>query len=203
MKKTISYLIFVLVAVPLFAQKTNMIDKKVEQMVKIMELSDEQAALVKDILIREQQDIRKLFKEQRASGQRGGRREAVQQRRQVTDAQIMNILEDDQVDLYEEYKANAITDEQTLELMDRLKLSEQQAREVQQIYRRQREEMREMRSSANGDFSRMREIMQKKRQETDQAIEALLNAEQKKEFEQFKKERQERFRQRMPRRQRN
>lgn len=78
-------------------------------------------------------------------------------------------------------------------LKTQLNLTDDQTQKVEQIIETTRNEMRELRESSSGDWREMREGMMTIRNKQNEQIEALLTEEQKKLWEEFKKERQDRF----------
>lgn len=91
-------------------------------------------------------------------------------------------------------------DERTAELKKELNLNEKQTAQVRKIYEQLRQEMEEMFESSGGNRGAFRETMMKKNREADEKITGLLTKEQKKKFEEFQKERRNRFEDRPRRR---
>lgn len=80
------------------------------------------------------------------------------------------------------------------EYKTRLKLTSAQATKLNSILTNQMKEMEKLRESSNGDFSSMRTKMEPIREKTEKAIQALLNADQKKEYAKMQEERRQRMR---------
>jgi acyl-CoA reductase-like NAD-dependent aldehyde dehydrogenase len=83
-------------------------------------------------------------------------------------------------------------------LKARLSLSAKQTDEVTKIYEAQQKEFQKLREDNQGDRDAMREGMTKIMQQTDEKIEKLLDKDQLKKYEAYKKERMERMQQRRP-----
>ena len=81
-----------------------------------------------------------------------------------------------------------------------LDLTDAQMKEVEKIFQDSRDKFMQIRDQAQGDRSKMREMMFEMRKENDKKIEALLTDEQKEKFEEYKAERDERMKNRMNRR---
>ncbi len=81
-----------------------------------------------------------------------------------------------------------------------LNLSDEQMAKIEKIFENSREKVMDARKQAERDRSKMMELMFKMREENDQKIEALLNDKQKEKFEAYKKQRDERMKERMNRR---
>ena len=80
----------------------------------------------------------------------------------------------------------------------RLDLSDKQTEQVAKIYEEQQTEFQKLREENMGDREAMRSAMTEVMQKTDAKIEKLLNKEQLKKYEAYKKERMERMQQRRP-----
>lgn len=81
-------------------------------------------------------------------------------------------------------------------LKDRLDLTEEQAKKLEQILVESEEKFAQLRDQFSGDRSAMRDTMRILREESDKLIEDLLNEEQKEGYEELKEERIQRMRQR-------
>ncbi len=88
-----------------------------------------------------------------------------------------------------------------LEIMKtELDLNDAQVKEIEKIFEESHDKFMETREKMMGDRNKMMEFMSEMRKENDKKIEALLSDEQKKKFEEYKIERDERMQQRMGRR---
>ena len=87
-------------------------------------------------------------------------------------------------------------DERTAELKKELSLTEKQAVHVKKIFEQLQRESEELFEASGGNRGALREMMMKKNNEADEKISALLTADQKKKFEEFKKQRRARFEER-------
>jgi hypothetical protein len=188
--KTISafYLLIVLLSIFLFAQENSLIEKRLTMLREKLELTDDQTANIKQILL----DAEKQAEQDRDLNKGNPRAliAAARERREMTDRQIENMLTEVQKIKYQELRKNIITDDRTSMLVERLKLSDEQALQVQTILIREQEQMEKLRNSSSDrkeKFSEMRSI----REDTDKQIEQLLTEEQKKEYEQLIEGRQE------------
>lgn len=76
-------------------------------------------------------------------------------------------------------------------LKERLALSDEQAKKAEAIFQKSQERTREGMMKRMGDREAMREFMQKQMEATDKEIERILTAEQKKKYEELKKERRQ------------
>lgn len=81
-------------------------------------------------------------------------------------------------------------------LNEKLNLSEEQYTQVEKILKDQRKNFEKLRDGWDGDREQMREKFMKLRNETDDRIVEVLNAEQQKEYEKYKKERRQSRRER-------
>jgi len=86
---------------------------------------------------------------------------------------------------------------QTDQLVEKLKLNDDQKAKVSAIYTAQAAGMTKLREEANGDRAAMMAAMTKATEESDAKISAVLTDEQKKEFNVWKEERKEMMRKRM------
>lgn len=84
-------------------------------------------------------------------------------------------------------------------LKARLSLNDKQTEQVVKIYEEQQTEFEKMREENMGDRDAMRSAMTDIVQKTDKKIEKLLDKEQMKKFDEFKKERMQRMQNRRPR----
>ena len=86
--------------------------------------------------------------------------------------------------------------ERAEQLKDELNLTDEQTSKVKAVFEEQDKEMKKLFEKSEDDRAAMRDTMLKKRKETDQKITSLLNAEQKKKFEELQKQRQKRLEER-------
>jgi Spy/CpxP family protein refolding chaperone len=82
--------------------------------------------------------------------------------------------------------------ERAQQLKERLSLTEEQAIAVEIIFEERQKEVSAAMDSLMGDRDAMRAFLTDQAAKTDKEIEGLLNAEQKKKYEELKKERRER-----------
>ena len=88
--------------------------------------------------------------------------------------------------------------ERVKELTERLKLNEKQAKQIEDIFIKQSEQLQKAFESGNGDREQRRDQMMKLREETNNKIEKVLNDKQKVEYKKYLKEMEERRQQRRP-----
>lgn len=94
-------------------------------------------------------------------------------------------------------------EQMTNRLKDSLQLSTEQVKKVRAIYDSMQVRMASDREANRGDRDAMMQAMRTRTEKADKEIEALLTPDQKKKFEVFKKEREQRMRQRMQERRDN
>lgn len=88
-------------------------------------------------------------------------------------------------------------EERAKQLKEQLKLDDEQVKKVEGIFKSVQEKMQEAMGSAQGDRDAMRKTMTDMMAKTDKDIEALLTKDQKKKYDEFKKERDDRLKSRM------
>lgn len=88
-------------------------------------------------------------------------------------------------------------EERAKQLKEQLKLDDEQTKKVEEIFKSAQEKMQEAMGNAQGDRDAMRKIMMDIRAKGDKEIEALLTKDQKKKYNEVKKEREKRMRERM------
>lgn len=89
--------------------------------------------------------------------------------------------------------------ERVKELTTRLKLTDKQAKQMEEIFTQQGDQMREAFQNAGGDREQMRETMMKLREEANKKIEKILDDKQKAEYKKYLEEQQARRQQMGPR----
>lgn len=94
-------------------------------------------------------------------------------------------------------------EQMTNRLKDSLQLSTEQTKKVRAIYDSMQVRMASDREANRGDRDAMMQAMRIRTEKADKELEALLTPDQKKKFEVFKKEREQRMRQRMQERRDN
>ena len=87
-------------------------------------------------------------------------------------------------------------EERAKQLNERLKLDDEQMKNVETIFKTMLEKMQEAMGSAQGDRDAMRKTMMDMMAKTDKEIEALLTKDQKKTYDELKKERMKRMQER-------
>lgn len=85
----------------------------------------------------------------------------------------------------------ATPEERAQRLKERLSLSEEQTKKVQEIFKKSEKERQDKMESVRGDRDAMREQMTAIMAVTDKEIEKLLTGEQKKKYDELKKERRQ------------
>lgn len=88
-------------------------------------------------------------------------------------------------------------EERTKQLKEQLKLDDEQTKKIEEIFKSAQEKMQEAMGNAQGDRDAMRKMMMDMRAKADKEIEALLTKDQKKKYDELKKEREKRMRERM------
>jgi Spy/CpxP family protein refolding chaperone len=84
--------------------------------------------------------------------------------------------------------------ERAARLKERLALTEEQTKKVEEIFQKSQEKTRERMAELRGDREAMRALIMEQTQATDKGIEKVLNEEQRKKYEELKKERRQRRR---------
>lgn len=188
-------LIFLL-SLSLPAQETNLLEKQVQKLKKELQLTDEQTGQIKEILETERTEMQQEREE--SPGQKPVRREDIEASKTFVDAQISNILTDEQFEKYQEMKKDMVTDVQTLRLAKQLNLSETQARQMQKVLVARREKMNKLRNENTGDRRKMREQGMKLMQQSNKAVEKILTPEQLKKYRELQKERRQKMMENRP-----
>lgn len=93
-------------------------------------------------------------------------------------------------------------EERAAQLKERLDLTDEQTKKVEQIYRESQETISKMRDQFEGDRSQMREQMMKSREELNKKIEDILYEDQINSYREYLEERQQFRRDRRDQRQR-
>jgi len=119
-------------------------------------------------------------------------------RKELMDRQIKNILTEEQWETYKKMEKDDPSDRQLLELKERLLLTDEQVAQIQPIMAKTREKIFSL--NQNNDDPRkqmqeMKEIMDTQAKE----IEKFLTDEQKKKFENLRREKQEEMKRNRPR----
>lgn len=186
-------LFLMLAAAP--AQEKDRLEQRAQKLQKELNLTDEQTGQVRQILEYNHQQAQKEREENR------GNPEALQNvakaRRETVDQQMKNLLTAEQYTKYQEISKNAPVEEMTIRLQERLNLTDEQTGQVEKILLSAREERQKQRENASGDRRQMLDQMRSMLENRDKQIEALLTEEQKKIYQEIKKERREEMRQRM------
>ncbi|MGH2566787.1 MAG: hypothetical protein ACRDGA_00485 [Bacteroidota bacterium] len=84
-------------------------------------------------------------------------------------------------------------EERAKRLKEQLSLSDEQTKKATKIFEESQKKMTGMRDSLQGDFEVMRAAMQQMQAKQDSTIEAMLNKDQLKKYEELKQERQKRM----------
>ena len=92
--------------------------------------------------------------------------------------------------------------EQAAQLKERLDLTDEQTKQVEQIYQESMEKMSEIRDQSDGDRGQMREKMMVYREETNKKIEDVLHEDQIEDYREYQEERRQFRRERQGQRQR-
>lgn len=88
-------------------------------------------------------------------------------------------------------------EERAKQLKERLKLDDEQTKKVEEIFKSAQDKMQEVMGNTQGDRDAMRKTMIDLRAKADKEIEALLTKDQKKKYDEVKKEQEKRMRARM------
>jgi len=83
------------------------------------------------------------------------------------------------------------SEERAAQLKERLSLTDEQVKQVVEIYAESRERMAEYREKFQADRELMRDVIRENRMETDKIIEEILTEEQKVLFKEYQDEREE------------
>gem|GEM_PF-4539937 len=191
--KILSLIISLLIGIQfLGAQEQKPITERLDQLKAELKLSDEQASKIETILKTSEKQLQEA--RQQNQGDRRALQSAFREQMEWQDEQIGKVLTAGQQKKYAELKKKNIRDPQVLEMVERLKLTDQQAEQVQEIMDNLGTAMQEQRQGTM-DRQGRREAMMKLRDEADAQIEKILTGEQKKEFKKYKSERDEQMRQ--------
>jgi len=166
----------------LHAQRSQDIDSRVKRMTAALELSDKQAAEVKKVFETAEKEKEKAAES--PAQDRKARRAAARERNTKTLEQLRKILTEEQYKKYEKFSRRPSREEQSSLLKERLKLNKDQAEKFDKITaesKKQREEIFNEPGERSEKFKKFRKI----REVNNETIRALLNDEQKKEFEKF------------------
>ena len=187
----------------LLAQNRPSIEQRVENLGEQLSLNEQQAAQLEGILKAGEAEMQRIREENKDN--REAARAALQDMRTNQNQQIMNILDEDQQKKYQELQANRSErgrggpgSDAIVELQDRLNLSDYQTDQIAGIMAEGRDKMSELRENG-GNRRAMRTEMRKILEKQDEKILALLEDDQKEEYEKIRDERQKEMRQQMRR----
>jgi hypothetical protein len=89
------------------------------------------------------------------------------------------------------FRSRISPEERAAQLKERLNLTDEQTRKVEQIYRESQEKISKMRDQFEGDRSQMREKMMEQRQDINNKIEEILYEDQIGLYREYQEERQQ------------
>ncbi len=189
----LSLLWFVLTTL-LLSQPPKLIDHEVTRLKQELQLDSLQSGQVAQILQHSAEQAERIREVNRGNPQ--AMQNAMQAQQELTDRQIENILLPEQQQRFEAYRRTRISDPRAHELQTRLGLTGEQALLVEKILQQSREQMQNVRSRSldrREKMSAMRQIMQRQ----DKQIEQLLSDEQKRLYDEIKKERRQQMKDQM------
>jgi periplasmic protein CpxP/Spy len=174
------------------------VDHRLTRLQQELKLTTDQTSRVRGILLAAEE--LKAIDRDRYKENHEALTEAARQRTARVDEQIKEVLTDEQKPVYESFRQRDEKEpwrEMAQELEERLNLTTEQTARVNTILAAQSGQMMQMRSEGGGkrgprgeNQGRMSD-MRKLRDDTDKKIEAVLTDDQKKEFEKYRKERQD------------
>lgn len=182
-------------AIAVSAKENEFVEQRVSKLQKELNLSEGQTGQVRQILAYNYEQAQKEREENQGNPE--ALMNAAEARKEIISRQMQNVLTAEQYEKYQEISKNAVVDEAVLRLKERLNLTNEQTEQVEAIMTSTRNEMQKLRDNASGD--RRQSMMQGRKlmESQDKQIEALLTDDQKKIYEEIKKERREEMRKRM------
>jgi len=180
----------------LMAQPEPTINHEIDRLSTHLDLSEEQQVEILLILENHQQEMNRIRELNREDVQ--AQKNAAREQQELLDKQIKHVLTPEQFHRYQAFHSDHRFSKRTRELQRILQLSETQAEKIDEIMRTTRDNLEQLRDKPGGDQHQIHEEMRKLMEEQDQKIEALLDDDQKNQYQQLKKEYRERMRREGP-----
>lgn len=175
----------------LFTQPDHFVYNRLQRINKNLDLNQEQQEQLRKIFEYNQKELRRIL--DLNEGNIEAQQNAVHAQMEILNQQLKNVMTAEQFEKYTHLNTNNYFSRQTQELQKILHLSDSQAEEVDDIILATHEKMDALRENSFGDRHQMRGEMIQLMEEQNRNLERLLNADQKNQYEEFKKERQDRM----------
>lgn len=187
----------IVVSAAVGAGENDRLEARITKMERDLKLTERQVELLREIY--KKSAVKRQEALAAAGDDESAVRDALAQNRRETNRDIRTILTPDQRRKFNEANGGrggpeGRGDRRMEALKERLKLSPEQARQIEPILNENRAKFAEIRENNRGNRQAIRGEMRKIREAQDQKIMALLTDEQKKIYQQMKAERQQRRR---------
>ena len=174
----------ILIAVfAIYGQERPRLEQRLEQLKTSLQLTDQQSKQVEQILNKTAKEAEKLREQNRRQQQEmhAAHLRLIDQ----TESQIANILTEEQKKKFDLYKKNGVGTKRLMRLQQRLNLNTDQTYKIGQIISESKDKMLALHEKESSREARYKAMLSLKK-ETDNKITALLNEEQRAEYDKLK-----------------